>query len=147
MPVTARLLERLHESLGSDATSDLFAWWEEASAVNRVAVREVADLYFARFEARLEKGLAEIRSEIAVFRADVDKRFAELRGEMDKRFAKIEVEMDKRFAAIGSELDKRSEEVGAKMANQRADLVKWMFIFWAGTIMPLAGLMIALIKL
>ena len=64
--------------------------------MNRSGVREVADLYFARFDARLEKGLAEIRSE---------------------------------------------------MANQRADLVKWMFIFWVGTIVPLAGLVIALIKL
>jgi len=33
------------------------------------------------------------------------------------------------------------------MANQRADLVKWMFFFWVGTIVPLAGLVIALIKL
>jgi hypothetical protein len=33
------------------------------------------------------------------------------------------------------------------MARQRADLVKWMFLFWVGTTAPLAGLMIALIKL
>ncbi|HEV8148898.1 MAG TPA: hypothetical protein VGP61_01805 [Gemmatimonadales bacterium] len=96
MPVTARLLQRLHESLGDDATNDLFSWWEEAATVNRAAVREVADLYYARFDARLEKGLAEVRSE---------------------------------------------------MANQRADLIKWMFIFWVGTVVPLGGLVIALTKL
>ena len=100
MPVTARLLQRLHESLGDDATNDLFAWWEETAAVNRAGVREVADLYFQRFDARLEKGLAEL--------------CAELRTEM---------------------------------ANQRADLIKWMLIFWVGTIVPLAGLVIALTKL
>jgi hypothetical protein len=111
MPVTARLLQRLHESLGDDATNDLFAWWEEAATVNRAAVREVADLYFARFEARLEKGLAEVRSE------------------MDKGFSKVRSEMD------------------VRLADQRADLVKWMFMFWVGTIIPLAGLMIALAKL
>ena len=33
------------------------------------------------------------------------------------------------------------------MANQRDDLLKWMFLFWVGTMVPLAGLMIALIKL
>ena len=68
--------------------------------MNRAAVREVADLYFARFDARLEKGLAEVRSELDV-----------------------------------------------RLADQRADLVKWMFMFRAGTIIPLAGLMIALTKL
>ena len=33
------------------------------------------------------------------------------------------------------------------MANQRADLIKWMLIFWFGTVVPLAGLVIALTKL
>jgi len=33
------------------------------------------------------------------------------------------------------------------MAGQRADLIKWMFIFWAGTVVPLAGLLIALTRL
>jgi len=107
MPVTARLLQRLHESLGDEATNDLFSWWEEAATVNRAAVREVADLYYARFEARLEKGLAEVRSE-----------------------------MTSGLALVRSE-----------MASQRADLIKWMFIFWAGTMLPLAGVIIALTKL
>ena len=107
MPVTARLLQRLHESLGDDATNDLFAWWEEAAVVNRAAIREVADLYYARFDARLEKGLAEVRSDLA----------------------------------------KESAQLRSEMANQRADLIKWMFIFWVGTIVPLAGLVIALTKL
>jgi hypothetical protein len=118
MPVTARLLQRLHESLGDEATNDLFSWWEEAATVNRAAVREVADLYFARFDARLEKGLAEVRSEMRT-------GFAEVRSEMASGLAQV-----------------RSE-----MANQRADLIKWMFLFWVGTMVPLAGLMIALIKL
>jgi|SRR5688572_6639986 len=96
MPVTTRLVQRLHDVLGEEATDDLFAWWQETARVNRVEIREVADLYFARFEARLEKGLAEVR---------------------------------------------------ADMAGQGADLIKWMFIFWAGTVVPLAGLAIALSRL
>ena len=118
MPVTARLLQRLHETLGDEATNDLFSWWEEAATVNRAAVREVADLYYARFEARLEKGLAEVRSEMAGVRSDIDKGLAEVRSEMDSR-----------------------------LANQRADLIKWMFIFWVCTVVPLAGLVVALTKL
>jgi exoribonuclease II len=100
MPVTAKLLQRLQEALGEEATDDLFTWWEETARVNRAAVRDVADLYFARFDARLEKGMTELRAE---FRTE--------------------------------------------MAAQRADLIKWMFIFWAGTVIPLAGLAIALSRL
>ena len=104
MPVTTRLVQRLHDVLGEEATDDLFAWWQETARVNRGEIREVADLYFARFEARLEKGLAEVRADLATKGADL-----------------------------------RSE-----MATHRADLIKWMFIFWAGTVIPLAGLAIAL---
>ena len=86
--------------------------------MNRAAVREVADLYDARFDARLEKGLAEVRSEMA-----------QVRSEMDKGFATVQADMDSR------------------LANQRADLLKWMFLFWVSTMVPLAGLMIALTKL
>jgi hypothetical protein len=96
MPVTTRLVQRLNDVLGEEATDDLFAWWQETARVNRAEIREVADLYFARFEARLEKGLGEVRAE---------------------------------------------------MAGERADLIKWMFIFWAGTVIPLAGLAIALSRL
>ena len=111
MPVTARLLQKLHETLGDDATSDLLAWWQEAAAVNRAEVREVAELYFQRFSAHLEQRLAEAR--------------AELRAEFQKGLA----------------------DVCLDLGNQRADLIKWMFIFWAGTVIPLAGLAIALTKL
>jgi hypothetical protein len=99
MPVTARLLQRLHETLGDDATDDLLAWWEE-SLVGQAELTTLLDSRFAR-------------------------QNAELRGEM---------------AAMEGRLR-------ADMANQRADLMKWMFIFWAGTVIPLAGLMIALTRL
>ena len=75
--------------------------------MNRAAVREVADLYFERFDARLSKGLTEIRAE------------------MDVRLERLEV----------------------RLADQGADLIKWMFVFWIGTIVPLAGLLVALTKL
>ena len=96
MPVTTRLLHRLNEALGDDAADDLLACFQEASEVNRAAVRELAELYFARSEAR------------------IDQRMAELRGELY-----------------------------TGLANQRAELLKWMFLFWAGTVVPLAGLILA----
>jgi hypothetical protein len=128
MPVTARLLQRLHEAIGDEATNDLFAWWEEAATVNRAAVREVADLYFARFDARLEKGLSEVRSE------------------MDKGLSAVRSELDKGLAQARSDLYTGLAGVRAEVADQRADLIKWMFIFWAGTVAPLAGLLIALTR-
>jgi hypothetical protein len=35
----------------------------------------------------------------------------------------------------------------SRLAVQHKELLRWLFAFWAGTIIPLAGLMIALSKL
>ncbi len=147
MPVTTRLLQKLHDALGDEATDDLLAWREEAATVNRATVREVADLYFQRFEALLDKGLAETRAhfdrELSEVRAHSERGLAETRAHSDQGLAEGRAYSDRGLAAV------RAEIAGLRtdMANQRADLLKWMFIFWAGTVIPLAGLAIALTKL
>jgi hypothetical protein len=129
MPVTARLLQRLRETLGDEATNDLFAWVEDAGWVNRAAVREIADLYFERFEARLGEAVARLD-------ARLEQGLAQVRAEVRQEVARLE----QGLAAVRA-------EVRADLATQRADLVKWMFMFWLGTILPLAGLMVALLRL
>lgn len=118
MPVTPTLLLKLRETLGEEAASDLVTWVDQATARELGHIRELAELHYGRFDARLEQRLAEMRADvhgrIEAFRADVDGRIEALRTEL---------------------------------ATQRGDLIKWMFVFWMGTIVPLAGLMIALVKL
>ncbi len=60
------------------------------------------------------------------FKAELRAQGAELRGEM---------------AAMRAEL---RGEMAAMSADLRSELIKWMFIFWTGTLIPLAGLIIAL---
>ncbi len=118
MPASERLLEKLHETLGHDATNDLVAWVGEARSVNRVEVRELAELYFSRFDTRLEERIA--RSE------------AKLEAKLEQRTADVRLEI----AALRTDL-----------AMQGRDQIKYMFAFWIGTIAPLAGLIIALHRL
>ena len=66
----------------------MFAWWQETARANRAEIREVADLYFARFEARLEKGLAEVRADMATRGADLCSGMAAHRADA---FARIPV--------------------------------------------------------
>ena len=81
----------------------------------RGELREINDLNYARFEAKL-----------------------------DQRVAQLDAKLEQRIAQLDAKLEQRIAELRAEMAGQRADLIKWMFLFWAGTVLPLGGLIVAL---
>jgi len=68
----------------------------------------------------------------------------ELREINELNYARFETKLDQRIGQLDAKLDQRVAELRAEMANQRAELIKWMFLFWAGTIIPLGGLILAL---
>ena len=71
---------------------------------------------------------------------------AEVREVAELYFQRFSAELAKGLAQAQAETQKGLGEVRSEMANQRADLIKWMFIFWAGTVIPLAGLAVALTR-
>jgi hypothetical protein len=77
---------------------------------------------FARFDAKLEQRLAEAR--------------AELRTEMHAGFA----------AQHSASADLRAE-MAAGLTGLRSELIKWMFIFWAGSVVSTVGLVFAVVSL
>ena len=119
MPVTARLSKRFYEVLGEDVANELVDWFNAVDLTYRTDLRELNELNFARFDAKLEQRLAELRAELR-------QEIAELRGE------------------IRTELSTGLHGLRAELHGLRADLLRWMFGFWATTLLTLAGLMIAL---
>jgi len=96
MPVTAKLSRKFYEKFGDDLTNELVEWFNQVDATYRSELREINDLNWARFEAKLEQRIAEVRADLR-----------------------------------------------AGLANLKAELVRWMFLFWIGTL----GTLIALLKL
>lgn len=144
MPVTDRLLTKLQKTLGEGPTRDLVVWVNEAGIVNRSEVRELADLYLSRFDERLERRFAEYDTKL-------ERRFAEQDARLEHRFAEQDAHLERRLVGIEHQMTAGFAGVRVEMADrlsaQYRDLLRWLFVFWAGTIIPLAGLMIALIKL
>jgi hypothetical protein len=87
VPVTAKLSKRFYDVLGEDVANELVEWFNAVDLTYRSDLRELNELNFARFDAKLEQRLAELR----------------------------------------------------------LDLLRWMFGFWATTMLTLAGLTIALL--
>lgn len=95
MPVTVKLSRKFYEAFGDEIANELVDWFNQVDATYRADLRELNELHFTRFDAKLEQRIAEVR---------------------------------------------------ADLREQKAELLKWMFVFWAGTILPLAGLILALAR-
>jgi hypothetical protein len=103
MPVTARLSRRFYEKFGDDIVNELVEWLNQVDLTYRSELRELNDVNFTRFDAKLEQRLAELRGELR------------------------------------TEMHAMRGELRADMHAMKADMIKWMFLFWAGT--ALAGLL------
>ena len=107
MPL-ANLSERFYEKFGHDLVEELVTWLNQMDTTYRTDLRELNELNYSRFDAKLEQRIAEVK-------ADLRQEIAALR-----------------------------TELLADLHGTSASLFKWMFVFWAGTVVPLAGLMFAL---
>jgi len=132
MPVMAKLSQKFYERLGDEIANELVNWFNAVDATYRSDLRELNELNFARFDAK------------------VDQRFAEAARDHDRRFAELRVEIETLRTAVRTEIaGLRTEIEGVKgaAAAQRADLLKWMFGFWVATVVPLGGLVVGLFTL
>ncbi len=96
MPVTAKLSRKFYEKLGDDVANELVEWFNQVDVAYRSEFRDLFEVHFARFDAKLEQRIAELRA-----------------------------------------------EVDTKLAQLESRLIRWMFLFWVGTV----GTLVALLKL
>ena len=89
-------------------------WFNAVDATYRSDVRAIADAQSARIDAQMGQMRAELRQEIGALGADLRQEIGELR-----------------------------TETRAGFADLKAELLRWMFLFWVGTM----GTVLALLKL
>jgi vacuolar-type H+-ATPase subunit I/STV1 len=130
VPVTARLSKRFYDVLGEDVANELVDWFNAVDLTYRADLRELNELNFARFDAKLEQRMAELRAELR-------QEIAELRAELRTEIAKLRTELRTELAGLRVEFRTDLHQV-------RTELLRWMFGFWVTTLLGIAGLLIAL---
>ena len=110
MPVTAKLSKKFYDTLGEDIANELVDWFNQVDATYRSELRDLNELNFARFDAKLEQRIAEVRADIAVLHGKVESQVGALNGKIDTQAESL-----------------------------RAELIKWMFLFWLGTVATMLG--------
>jgi len=129
VPVTAKLSRKFYERLGDDIANELVDWFNMVDATYRSELRELNELNYARFDAKLEQRIAELRAEF-------NSRIAELRADMHAGFAKLDAKFENRFLGMDT-----------KLAQLETRLTKRMFGFWIAQAATTAGLLFGVVKL
>jgi hypothetical protein len=81
--ITARLSRKLHQTLGDEAGEDLVTWMQQMDA-QRIELRELNELNFARFDTRLSAAVAELRQEMQAGFAQLEIRLERRVGDLIK---------------------------------------------------------------
>ena len=82
MPVTARLSKRFYDVLGEDVANELVDWFNAVDLTYRTDLRELNELNFARFDAKLEQRLAELRAELRTEIQQVRSELQDMRADL-----------------------------------------------------------------
>ena len=110
MPVPAPLSKKLREALGLDAGEELVTW------------------------------MHEMRTEHDELLAAIHADFAEYRHEMAALIQGSESRLLERIHLVEVTLGDRIGKVEVRVAEVKADLMKWSFVFWVGAVLAVATL-------
>jgi hypothetical protein len=122
VPVTAKLSRKFYEKLGDDVANELVEWFNLVDATYRSDLRELNELNFARFDAKVEQRWAQ-------FEAKLERRVTELDAKLERRIAELRAEMQTGFAQLESRLTRR------------------LFGFWVAQAATTAALVLGVVKL
>jgi exonuclease VII large subunit len=165
MPVTAKLSQRFYQRFGDELTNELVDWFNAVDATYRSDLRDLNEINFARFDAKLEQRFAQFDAKweqrFAQFDAKWEQRFAQVVAKWEQRFAQFESKVDQRFALTDARIDALKMDLEAKMGQRFSEqretltgqlsafesrMTRWMVGLWTSTMLAMVGLLIAILR-
>ena len=155
MPVTAKLSRKFYEKLGDDVANELVEWFNAVDATYRADLRELNELNFARFDAKLEQRLAELDAKWVGRWTELDAKWAGRWTELDAksagRWTELDAKLEQRLAELHgklvAELSTLRGDTSAAIEQAQAATVRWMFTFWAPTAIGIVSTAVAVVAL
>jgi len=107
MPITAKLSRKVYERLGDEVVNAIVDWFNQVDATYRADLREINDLNFARFDAKVGERLAELEARIDARINALEARFNALEARVDARINALELTFERRLADLEVRLTRR----------------------------------------
>jgi hypothetical protein len=131
MPVTAKLSRAFYDRFGDEIVAELVEWLNQVNDAYRSDLTQVIEAN----NRRIDGGFGHLRAEL---RADLAETSAALRQEIVETNAGLRREIAETNAALRRDMTDGFAALGVQIANVRADLMKWSFLFWVGAVASIA---------
>ena len=138
MAASPRLTRALHQQLGDELSREVLTWMGMMDSNS--------------------SELMAFRDEFTEFVGQTNRRFDALEGRFDAlegRFDHFETSLDARLdakldatfdAKFNPKLEAMEHRLAALLSRQYADLLKWSFVFWCGSVVAVTALVLAAIR-
>jgi hypothetical protein len=83
VPVTAKLSRRFYETFGDEIANELVDWFNAVDATYRADLRELNELNFARFDAKVEQRFATFELKVEQRLAAMEWKIGGLKTELE----------------------------------------------------------------
>ena len=154
MPVTAKLSRRFYETFGDEIANELVEWFNQVDATYRADLLQINELNFSRFDAKLDQRIAQLDAKWDQkwnqLDAKLERRVAQLEAKFAEGMAQLDMRWNQRWLELDGKIERGLAELNAKIdqraAETRTGLMKWMFVYWTGTLVPLGGIIFLLVR-
>jgi DNA anti-recombination protein RmuC len=148
MPVTARLSKLFYDRLGEEIAQEMVDWFNQVDATYRTDLRELNELNFARFDAKLEQRVTTLEAKLAqrvtTLEAKLEQRIAALDAKLEQRLSEIDARLSARIDGVETRLaaglNERLAGMEATLERHLGEQTRWLFVAWASLLIPVIGL-------
>ncbi len=118
---------------------------EETGKVNERLTEEIG-----KVNERLTEEIGKVNERLTEEIGKVNERLTEEIGKVNehltKEISKVNEHLTEEISKVNDRITKEIAGVRTDLADTRADLIKWMFIFWMGQVIALVGILFAFFK-
>jgi hypothetical protein len=135
MPVTARLSKAFYDQLGEQVANELVDWFNQVDLTYRTELRELNELNFARFDAKVEQRLGTLE---ARFDSRIDSLAAQLNAKLDAKLDRSVA--DHAFGQLNSKIEAQIAKLETRFERRLGEQGKWLIAGWTVLMASIAAL-------
>jgi gas vesicle protein len=137
----------LKDKLGDEAVDSLIRLINQTQTEQKAELLEFVE---EKFEHRLTLEIGKVNERLTEEIGKVNERLTEEIGKVNKRLTeeigKVNERLTEEIGNVNERITQETSKLDVKIESTRADLIKWMFIFWIGQVAALLGILFAFFK-